>query len=219
MRPALAGADVAATLSPGGTTRPKRRVCPRARRGPLGSRQIHGPHRAATRRSGDIACWIRHFPASGRSRRAQSRSQAAEGNCARGQAEPAAWRLVHSRRPGSSSQSIVRQSPRRVAPLGKSCTPVTSRRLMLRLVRLIIRGYQLTLRPVLLALGGPGAGCRYVPGCSTYFLQACEVHGIPRGSWLGLKRICRCHPWGGSGPDPVPPATSVQRPHYTRCAP
>ena len=84
---------------------------------------------------------------------------------------------------------------------------------MLTVVRLFIRLYQRFIRPVLLALGGPGSGCRYTPGCSSYFLEACEVHGAARGAWLGLKRIARCHPWGGEGFDPVPP----RRPPYTRC--
>jgi len=48
--------------------------------------------------------------------------------------------------------------------------------------------------------------CRYTPTCSQYMLQALEKHGALRGSWLGLKRICRCHPWGGLGEDPVPEA-------------
>jgi uncharacterized protein len=74
------------------------------------------------------------------------------------------------------------------------------------LIRIFIRLYQLTLSPILTALGGPGSGCRFHPTCSEYFLQAVETHGTCRGSWLGLKRIGRCHPWGGSGHDPVPAA-------------
>ncbi len=46
--------------------------------------------------------------------------------------------------------------------------------------------------------------CRYVPTCSTYALEAVESHGAMRGSWLAVRRISRCHPWGGHGFDPVP---------------
>jgi len=48
--------------------------------------------------------------------------------------------------------------------------------------------------------------CRYVPTCSSYALDAYEGHGFLRGSWLTTRRICRCHPWGGQGWDPVPPS-------------
>ena len=75
---------------------------------------------------------------------------------------------------------------------------------MLLLVRLFIRGYQLLVSPLLSFLGGPDAGCRFRPTCSVYFLQAVEEHGFIRGGWLGLRRLCRCHPWGGQGDDPVP---------------
>ena len=80
-----------------------------------------------------------------------------------------------------------------------------SRRLMRAILRICIRIYQLTLSPLLVALGGPGSGCRFQPSCSEYFLQAIESHGTVRGIFLGLKRIARCHPWGGCGEDPVPP--------------
>jgi putative membrane protein insertion efficiency factor len=46
--------------------------------------------------------------------------------------------------------------------------------------------------------------CRYVPTCSTYALEAVDAHGAARGSWLAVRRISRCHPWGGHGFDPVP---------------
>lgn len=48
------------------------------------------------------------------------------------------------------------------------------------------------------------ASCRYTPTCSQYMVEAVQKHGIFKGVWLGLKRIARCHPWGGSGYDPVP---------------
>jgi putative membrane protein insertion efficiency factor len=46
--------------------------------------------------------------------------------------------------------------------------------------------------------------CRYVPSCSQYAREAVETHGALRGSWLAVKRLARCHPWGGHGHDPVP---------------
>lgn len=65
-------------------------------------------------------------------------------------------------------------------------------------IRAMIRAYQLLLAPVL-----PPA-CRYYPSCSHYAMEAVERHGPWRGSWLGLRRVLRCHPWGGAGYDPVP---------------
>jgi len=46
--------------------------------------------------------------------------------------------------------------------------------------------------------------CRYTPTCSTYALEAIQKYGAIKGTWLAIKRISRCHPWGGSGYDPVP---------------
>ncbi|MGC6426984.1 MAG: membrane protein insertion efficiency factor YidD [Akkermansiaceae bacterium] len=72
------------------------------------------------------------------------------------------------------------------------------------LIRLLIRFYQICLRPLMKTLGGPTAGCRFTPTCSYYYLEAVESHGSLKGSYLGIRRILRCHPWGGSGYDPVP---------------
>jgi putative membrane protein insertion efficiency factor len=68
-----------------------------------------------------------------------------------------------------------------------------------------LRLYRVTLSPLLAALVGSGAGCRFDPTCSAYALEAVQRHGALRGSWLALRRVARCHPWGGCGHDPVPP--------------
>ena len=61
-----------------------------------------------------------------------------------------------------------------------------------------IKLYQIILSPIL------GKNCRFEPTCSNYFIEAVNEWGIFKGSWLGFKRIFRCHPWGGFGHDPVP---------------
>jgi uncharacterized protein len=70
---------------------------------------------------------------------------------------------------------------------------------MKQVLLLLIRFYQLTLSSVL------GRQCRFLPTCSDYARQAIEIHGTAKGGVLAAKRICRCHPWGGHGFDPVPP--------------
>lgn len=65
-----------------------------------------------------------------------------------------------------------------------------------------IRIYQSAISPYL------GSKCRYVPTCSQYMVEAIEKRGVLTGLWLGMKRIGRCHPWGGHGYDPVPEAKS-----------
>lgn len=61
-----------------------------------------------------------------------------------------------------------------------------------------IRFYQLSISPLF-----PPC-CRFTPTCSQYSIEAIRKHGIFKGFWLALKRILRCHPWGGGGYDPVP---------------
>lgn len=66
------------------------------------------------------------------------------------------------------------------------------------LLILPIRLYQLAISPLL------PPSCRYQPTCSAYAIEAMEHHGVLRGGWLTFRRLLRCHPWGGSGYDPVP---------------
>jgi len=63
---------------------------------------------------------------------------------------------------------------------------------------IIIRFYQVCISPFT-----PSA-CRFSPTCSSYALEALKKHGLIKGSWLAIKRIASCHPWGKSGYDPVP---------------
>lgn len=62
----------------------------------------------------------------------------------------------------------------------------------------LVRFYQLAISPWL------GSSCRYSPTCSQYMINAVNEWGPLKGFWLGIKRIGRCHPWGGDGHDPVP---------------
>lgn len=71
-----------------------------------------------------------------------------------------------------------------------------------KLVRLLIRGYQVVISPVLAVLA-PGCGCRFQPTCSQYMIEAVERYGVLKGGWMGLKRLARCHPLSASGDDPV----------------
>lgn len=69
-----------------------------------------------------------------------------------------------------------------------------------RLLIVLVIGYRWIVSPVL------GPNCRYCPSCSEYAIEALRRHGAARGTWLTLRRVARCHPWGGCGYDPVPPA-------------
>lgn len=69
---------------------------------------------------------------------------------------------------------------------------------MTRLLRALVRLYQLTLSPWV------GRECRFLPTCSNYALEALERHGALKGSYMTLCRLLRCHPFGGRGYDPVP---------------
>lgn len=64
----------------------------------------------------------------------------------------------------------------------------------------LIRVYQYVVSPLI------GPACRFMPSCSEYAREAVVTHGPVIGAWLALRRLARCHPWGGEGWDPVPPA-------------
>jgi putative membrane protein insertion efficiency factor len=76
---------------------------------------------------------------------------------------------------------------------------------MKRLLVWLLRAYQLLVSPML------GQNCRFYPSCSSYAIEALEVHGAARGGVLALRRVCRCHPWHAGGVDPVPEAPSAAR--------
>lgn len=67
-----------------------------------------------------------------------------------------------------------------------------------KLIIILVRIYQMCISPLL------GPHCRFTPTCSAYFIEAVEKYGPLKGSWLGIKRILRCHPGNPGGYDPVP---------------
>lgn len=71
-------------------------------------------------------------------------------------------------------------------------------KLLLELIVFLIIIYKKCISPFI-----PYA-CRFEPTCSVYMIEAIKEHGILKGLYLGIKRICRCNPWGGHGHDPVP---------------
>jgi len=83
------------------------------------------------------------------------------------------------------------------APLGRTTRAVA---------KAPIRFYRWTLKPLL------GMECRHLPTCSEYALEAIDINGPWRGSWLALARICRCNPWGTHGFDPVPDIRHARHP-------
>ena len=63
---------------------------------------------------------------------------------------------------------------------------------------ILIRAYQLIVSPIL------GSNCRFSPTCSEYAIESLKSHGLIKGLFLTIKRIGKCHPWGGHGYDPIP---------------
>ncbi len=78
--------------------------------------------------------------------------------------------------------------------------PAPAEGLALRAALGTLKAYKVVVSPLF-----TGA-CRFSPSCSTYTADAMRLHGVLRGGWMGLRRLSRCHPFGGSGFDPVPPS-------------
>ena len=73
----------------------------------------------------------------------------------------------------------------------------------------LLRIYRWVLSPAKNVIFGQVATCRFTPSCSAYAMEAVQRHGARRGSGLMFRRLCRCHPWGGQGDDPVPSLIST----------
>ena len=82
--------------------------------------------------------------------------------------------------------------------MGKKSSASWLRNLFARLLLTPVYAYRYFISPLL------GVSCRFTPTCSAYIIEAVEKYGALRGSWLAVKRIGKCHPFGGSGHDPVP---------------
>jgi uncharacterized protein len=78
-----------------------------------------------------------------------------------------------------------------------------------------IRVYRRVISPAQVFIFGPTAGCRFTPSCSQYAVDAIQACGAIAGSWLAARRICRCHPWGGCGHDPVPKTETEIAPKHS----
>lgn len=109
-------------------------------------------------------------------------------------------------RQGGRGTNSMTVPPQPTSPANSPVVPAMS--LPARFAHWLVRGYQSL-------FSGRPSPCRYVPTCSSYALDALEQRGFLRGSWLTVRRIARCHPWGGSGWDPVPPAAGSQTDHYS----
>ena len=85
----------------------------------------------------------------------------------------------------------------------------------------LLRCYRALVSPLLTTVFRPlGFGCRFQPTCSVYAIEAVRTHGAVRGTLLALRRVCRCHPFGSSGYDPVPhplKRSDLRRNHGANC--
>ena len=88
----------------------------------------------------------------------------------------------------------LRPAPLRAGRRARQAAQAMIARLMILIAKAWQKGPSQVLPP----------SCRYQPSCSAYAITAIQRYGAARGGWMALKRICRCHPWGGQGYDPVP---------------
>ncbi len=195
---------------------------PHPNRETCGDAEARAPMRSASRRRSGIPSARRLYrqPESGPGRDSQSRPTAV--TCTRRQG----YRRTSRRQPGLCSGcaprnrgGTIRRSHSRPRtcpwPLGSAETGAPASRVMTpisvaRILRLPVHAYRQLLSPVLPAC------CRYTPTCSAYALEALRRHGALRGGWLTLRRLTRCHPWAGSGYDPVPANPTYTHPSKQR---
>jgi putative membrane protein insertion efficiency factor len=115
-----------------------------------------------------------------------------------------------------SSTSRAEKCSMRPSPLLRPITPLptpdaTERdrhlldRVGITLVVALVAAYKSLLSPLFTG------SCRFEPSCSDYMTQAVNTHGAARGTWLGVRRLAKCHPFGRSGADPCPPAVRTER--------
>lgn len=106
----------------------------------------------------------------------------------------------HASPPGPAAPPDRSAPPGLAAPQDRPPWTIGPRRLAILPLEALIWLYRITLSPII------GRQCRYEPTCSRFGLEALQVHGPFRGSWLTARRILRCHPFATGGYDPVPPA-------------
>lgn len=97
---------------------------------------------------------------------------------------------------------VVKGPAKLVAPLNAAQT--VAKRAVSALLLILIQLYRWIFSPAQIFLFGADSGCRFTPTCSQYAAEAIRYHGAVAGGILAFKRICRCHPLGGCGFDPVP---------------
>ncbi len=110
--------------------------------------------------------------------------------------------------PGRPRKGVFAGAVGEAAPdAAKGPTKASQKSIAAHVPSALIHGYRLVISPWI------GPRCRFLPTCSDYALDAIARHGAIRGGWLTLSRLARCHPFGGSGFDPVPTAAGISGRH------